>query len=533
MGKDYFKRQKDKEAGEKTSSGMQFSVMPAALSSFPTNSIPTTQEMGARLKDDGLVSDLTNPFQKMNSTPGWMRITFLPVLGSNAHMRRASTLRMVPNNIWSSLRNFCTTATNYQPGDVLNVITQLAQVPMMLAKVRRQMKALKMTSDLKNYYPYEFWRALVPVGSTKAVEIAQLDNNISLYNSIVEQYNKIAPPDMFPVFHRWEYMLETVFTDIEPKEGEVAQWIFFDTDTYYRTHLADPTIPGAEMEPHSMMVDIRGLLNMINDIVNDMFEDASTRLILGDLYQTYGDKNLYTVDHLTWDEVSKAIEPKYDFETLFALYHATVVPVTPPTLNVDVMTGELVGHYIVGLPGDEAIPRSLAKAWIQLPKLYNAHEWGTTVESFVKHTCWMLYEPEYNDTDGIRAPGTEILTRMEVSLYEYPHNDEKSSVETYDIHQYRFYQKDGTWSGEHYAEDCFDVALVSSFAFAPIIYFGDFALNGTEVYEMKCYGWTAELELPVFTDYNNLVTWKDAARIGLWGLPKDIQYKIRNTSGKV
>jgi len=507
-------KDKDKNKDAKVGAGLQFDIMPKALDSFPTNAMPTTQEMGARLRVDGLASELDNPFQRLNSTPGWMKLTFLPVLGSNAHMRRASTLRLVPQNIWSSLRNYCTTAVNYQPGDIENVLLQLAQVPMMMAKVRRQLRSLKMASDLKNYYPYDFWKAVIPVTGTvtRASEVSMIDNNISLYNSIVQQYNKIAPPDMFPLFHRWEYMLEQVFTDIEPKDGEVAQWIFFDTDTYYKTHLADPAIPGAQMDPHSMMVDIHGLLTIINDLVNDIYDDASVRLILGDLYQTYSDMDKYKIAELKWEDIADGIKPIHDFKMLFSLYHATVVPVTPPTLNVNVLSGELEGKYFVGLPGDAFYLKENYRMWIKLPKLFNANEWGTTPSDMVVFTQWMLSEPEYDDIDGIRAPGTEIITAMEISYYAYRHNSEEVELVNVPCDQFTCiaaHDSTGDYTKQHYFTAC----LLRSFAYAPIQYYIWGSTYGDVWQNVEVQGTSAELELPVYPDYQNLISWKDCARI--------------------
>lgn len=521
----YNKRKQDKPndgAAVANTSGLMFAQSTKCLAYHPTNAQPQTPEQG------GKWSALAN-YALQDTTPAAIEFNYMPIFGSNIYASKNSTLNFTCFNIWNSLRNFCTTAVNYQPGDVLNTIIQLGQVPILLAKVRRKMKSVRMGSDGYNYYVRDLYKMLnVPNSEAdRSADISNMNSYVQLYNSIVQDYNKVALPDFFPIFHRWAYMEEEIFTDVDPAKfpnKHTVQWYFFNNSWYYETKLADPSIPGSQMDPKVAPQNIQGLLTMLRTLVTDLYQDSTVREIYGDMRQTYGTDNLWKLETITIEDIEKGIEPKFDPDLNWLLYNATVFPVQAPTLNIDAATGELQGTYFLDNTGMGTQLEAEMKAYINHPKLYNAQKWDTTTEEFAKYTQWTLHG--YDSVVGVRSPGTEIITRMSIWGYDFRVNGQPSLNSVLIPYGNMLCEVENTSCTEEDALKwiCYSHAL-SAFPYAPMMY--NFLYTAQN--EMQLASIQAELELPVFLDQENLFAWHNAVREALWGLPIDITYKTRKS----
>lgn len=503
-------------------------VMTKNLASNPTNDLPGTPKHGGRL----LKQKSDKPYFLPGSTPGLMRINFLPVIASTDDMNKATTLSQVASNIWNSLRTYCTTAQNYQPGDVLQAFIQLAQFPMALARIKRQMASLYCKAEAKNFYKNDMWQCFLDIQTTKEDELDALSGNIKKYNAIVRQFNEICMPDIFPVFHQWEAMVSKVYRDIQ--DDDVAQLMFFDTTTFYVTHLADPEhIPGAEMKPQSMAGSISTNLYALQSWMQTLYDDASIRDIVADVSETFSNKTFYKVKEITLADICEGIETEYNVEVLYGIYNATILPVAPPTVNIVPTSGGIVGKYIVGNADSTAAQKNRWNAWIRCPKIYNAQEWNTPVERFVKSTQWTIYEPDANVTNGLQTPVGEILTSVDIFYYGYETGASHASWHVLEI--------DGNveWTAEtdyktakmlctQYHDTWFKYILVSSFAWAPMWYVLKYTVSGDSILNnFTITGVVAELEHPVFINEDAIASWHDTVRMGLWGLPIPIEPKLR------
>lgn len=529
----YSKKDKDQKGDVGTSKAQIISdVLTTNMSSNPTNAMPSTPKHGGRLlKSTG---NKDKPYVAINSTPGAMRIWFLPVIASTDDMTKASTLSQVASNIWNSLRTYCTTAQNYQPGDVLQAFIQLAQFPFALAKIKRQMASLYCKAELKNFYKNDMWRMFLDINSTKNAEIAALDGNMKKYNSIVRQFNEICMPDIFPIFHRWEAMVSKVFRDID--DDDVAQLFFFDTNTFYVTHLADPDhIPGAEMQPKSLAGTITINLEQLQTWMQTLYDDASIRDIVADVTETFSDKTFYKVKEITYDDIKDGIQTEYDPEVLFALYNATMLPVMPPTVNVVPESGGIVGKYIPGRAEETQYQRNFSVEGFRIPKLFNAQEWNTPVERFIKSTVWTISEPSLNATNGLQTVVGEILTYADIYYYAYELGASHASwhvAQDFTNFSWVTIKENQTsttpiWTQENWTNFFHKLGTISSFAWAPMLYLLSGTSVGDSIMTINIEGIVAELEHPVFLDTDDLESWHDTARMGLWGLPIPIEPKTR------
>jgi len=521
MSKDYYKRHNNKKT---VSGGALISTDYLRAASYhPTNAQPTTPIIGQRLTSN-------NVYHYQNAVPGAFVATYLPVFATNDSMSDNSTMRNVGRNVWSSLRNFCTTAVGYQPGDVMNVLLQCGQIPAMFANVKRRM-ASAFWADVKyNIYNRDVYFMLIP-GATETQrrsDIADMSKFVARYNSAAQLFNSIAPPDFFPIFKRWEYLNSNVFTDVDldsPDGNKFAQYLWFEPQCWYATKLADPSIPGTQMDPTLLSNGISGALTQIEDLLNRMFEDTDLRQILGDLRNTYGTENLLSVSTIEVDSVAECIKPKFDMEVLYCFHNATVMPISAPTVNVNVTTGALEGKYLI--KGSSVREENALAAWLTTPKLFNGMKWGVTTDDFIKYTPWLIQQEQYSAAGGVLQPGPELITGLRVWGYDYP------------LGGRQLMYKDIEWSSTIIStNDTFTPLFVqdvlgrlgamANFAYSPIWYTSEVTFDSNDnVTAFKYNSFIAELEIPVYMDTDDVAAWHDAVREGLWGLPVDIVFKSR------
>jgi len=319
-----------------------------------------------------------------------------------------------------------------------------------------------------------------------------------------------------------------VFTDVDldsPDGNKFAQYLWFEPQCWYATKLADPSIPGTQMDPTLLSNGISGALTQIEDLLNRMFEDTDLRQILGDLRNTYGTENLLSVSTIEVDSVAECIKPKFDMEVLYCFHNATVMPISAPTVNVNVTTGALEGKYLI--KGSSVREENALAAWLTTPKLFNGMKWGVTTDDFIKYTPWLIQQEQYSAAGGVLQPGPELITGLRVWGYDYP------------LGGRQLMYKDIEWSSTIIStNDTFTPLFVqdvlgrlgamANFAYSPIWYTSEVTFDANDnVTAFKYNSFIAELEIPVYMDTDDVAAWHDAVREGLWGLPVDIVFKSR------
>lgn len=505
-----------KQSGASGKTDLRMDTFGNAAEYYITQATPHIPNTGERLTNYPLYS-------RQNSVPGGMVIEFLPVLGSNKYMKPNSTLKGVASRIWQSLRNHCTTAVNYQPGDVLVTLIQLYSYPMRLKQIFRRMQAAYLTDDERNLNNNQLFDVLNRSGSGRSDAISNMQDYVNTYLDIQKYFNDFKVPDFFPIFHRWENMLGTFFSDIEPIEGQAFQYYIFDTTTQYQTHLGRPDeVEGWHVKPYQDPGDIESALNAMQQEITDIYEDSTVNFILGDLKRTYEDVAPWQLELITLEDVKTGPKPVYDPEMLYSLYHATVMTVVSPELVVNPNTGVLEGKYT--FDNSSVLNYEFFKARIQSPKLFNAMKAGMTVDEFRKYSCWTMQQDSWDDNTCIQEPGPEILRSMQIFYNDYDlgsaFGDEitLTLMEPF-INQNRI-QRSGTYGGTVQADVLFRIAQCATFAWAPMFENYSFEIDGQgRPVQIHKEGVIAELEAPFYMDSKNLRVWHDTIRQSLWNTP--------------
>jgi hypothetical protein len=508
-----------KQEGASGKTDLRMDIFGEAAKYYVTQQTPHIPNTGERLTNYPL-------YAKQNAVPGGMVIEFLPVYGSNKFMKPNSTLKGVASRIWQSLRNHCTTAVNYQPGDVLVTLLQLYSYPMRLKQVFRRMQAAYITDDERNLNNNRLFEVLNRSGQDRSYAIANMQDFVNTYLDIVKYFNDFKVPDFFPIFHRWENMLGTFFSDIEPIEGQAFQYYIFDTTTQYQTRLGRPDeVEGWHVDPYQDPGDIESALNAMQQEITDIYEDSTVNFILGDLKRTYEDVNPWQLEPITLADVQAGPKPVYDPEMLYALYHASVLDVTSPSLVVNPNSGVLEGLYTFN--NENAFKLALNKLMLKHPKLFNAMKADMTPDEFRKYTCWTVQQDTWDDLTAIQEPGPEILRSLTIFYNEFDEGeafgDEAVLTLTPEFTNSLYCPKTGAISAELYSNTIFEIAQAQTFAWSPMFTQYSYEIDAADLpSNFQTLGVLAELELPFYLDSKNIRVWHDTIRQSLWNTPFSI-----------
>jgi hypothetical protein len=504
------------------------------LERFPTKAMPNTPKLGQNLFDP------TDPgFEKfgmeVDTVPAILEINYVPIIGTAPQDTDPSNLDGVFSNILATLRQKVTNAYNYDQGTIAATLMSIGMVPVLLAHVKRRMKALFTKNTLgSNISADDLWRPFSDGYSSthgKPEASRDMDGKIKVYNDIVDVYNSIAPPNFFPIFRRWEEMESRVFRDLEEDPNECAQYFYFSTTGYYWPRLNDdPTNPGFVLEWRSFYGELETELSRIYDLVKAVQNDQDMTQVLGDICKTYGETR-YTIPLLTEAELAEGIKSEYDYLVNLGLYHATVLPVTAPVITIDAKTGKATGK--LNFKADIIANTSRFQQWkalLSLPKLYNSQKFGEDLETMTASTTWTIVDNTYTFMNGaITKVGTEVLNGLRIWGYKYEAG----------ARSLQFWERDNNCYiaksvGVPFDDDTTILnipasrfkGLMKTFAYGPTLAQYGMVLNSAQdfVESITMIDPDMEFEYPVFLPAQVLKQWHSALRYRLWGMPHNIQF---------
>lgn len=477
--------------------------------------------------------EIANKFAKLNravaSTPGIARYTFLPILGSVEGQSTLASLNEGFQAFWRSVRSATPHAENYQPGDFMVLTSVTGSVIYSLAYARAAMRSLELQLGLNTYVNDGIWRVYFEAPEDAEINdyVNKLPGWVKTYDAIINKMKSVPIPDVFPIFHRWEYMAETIFRD--HKDETKAQYIIFKPTTYYSWELRPTSDPGTDLVPHAIvMSDFGAFLDEIFNLVKNLTNDSSLSNMFSDIVLTYPE-----AQWLEWKTLKgstyldEGMKSTYDVDVLYALHNAQIAGATAPTWTIVPKTGSIRGK--VGIPNGKG-------ALGFFPPVLNAViDDNIDPERFTILSQWVLFDPkaEYSTSsnliDIVNVP-MEILTDVTMYNWKWTANGRK-------MNSLRLSENSDLWSNtipynpsDPWPRSANWIAKLSSlltWAWAPIMR-SRFVQVSTpnldaatpdNIVEQIDIAEYAELERPFYPTAQMIADAHDAMRMGLWNLP--------------
>lgn len=531
MGKDYNTKTPDANSGSGSTGKKTFWMdqILEGLKQYPAERQPQIPKLGQRLWDPD-DQGLENTEMSAPSVPAIMKIGYVPYIGTPANDYDPSNLDGAFSNILATMRQKTTTAYNYDQGTLAATIMSVGMIPVLLAHIKRRMKAAFTNSLGSNLSADDIW---IPFSDgfsgSKVQALEDMDQKISTYNDIVGVYNSLRMPNFFPVLRRWEEMESKVFRDLQDDPNGCAQLFYFASEGYYYPEEStDPQNPGFILKWKSYFGDLGTELSYVYELVKTVQGNQDMVQVLGDICKTYGD-DPYLVDLLKEEDLKGGLESEYNYEVLIGLYHATILPIRPTDSTITALTGKLTCKY--DFKSDyTSVPKLYrgAREWLRTPKMFNSQEYGLNKEMFAAACQWMIVDNEYATHNGsVANVGTEILVRMEIWGNQFDAGQAHfERVET-DISALLVIQNEPITEFKFGLTTMGVIAAKKTFAYGPMLPTWYYECNSdySSVVHKELLDPDVEMEYPCFVDAATLKQWHRAMRYRLWGLPHLIQFE--------
>lgn len=462
------------------------------------------------------------------SNPGFARITYLPIMGSDKRQQTWASLAKQGSNLWRTIRSATPHAENYQPGDVMANLFITGGLRYGLAEAKRKIESLNYYSDSNQYIIEGIWRGLTnyPTSTTLASLQKKKIEWVNMYNGIVTRLQSVQLPDIFPIFHRWEYMSSTIFRDAEDESQ--SQFFCFTASHIYDWEVrSDPDDPGLDLVPISLSDDIDALLAELDRISIKVTSDSDMSDMFADLVLAYPTTQCMKWYTMKTPETGMKLVTVHDMNCKWALHNAQVAQVNPPTWHIVPEDGSVYGQIF--LPeGKRALGYARPLCATNFDKM--------DMSKFFNLSQWVLYDNEMEYENGSQAielinTPTEILTGMKVFWFGWDSTGERTlRYASFNRNSYLGYSTNG-WDNVNPTLSYIDLrnwSVYLTFAYFPIFRIihvqRDAAITQDDCKPSniieQCYvGTLTEIEKPFIVNGDQLAQARNAARVGLWNIP--------------
>lgn len=524
--------------GNGKNKGMQFDAIENGIKTVEFGGRPSIPLQGGEILNGTQWKKSTRVVQ---SNPGFMRLTFTPILGSVAGQSTLASLEEMGEAFWRSIRSATPHAENYQPGDVITVIDIAAGLRYGVSWLRSLIKSLVYGLGKNTYVNDGIWRMYLnaPASAEITDYSGLVPTLLNLYKSITKRMNTVPIPDVFPIFHRWEYMAGTIFRD--HKDEEKAQYIIFSPSHYYDWELSEPENPGTRLIPKSIYTeDPVQFAKDLFAVAKHVTSDSSMSQMFSDLVLTYPETQCLTWEtELTQEQLEKeGFSSVFDVDILYAIHNAQLCNINAPTWFVHPKTGTIDGT-VVAPQGKRSIGF--------VPPICNAViDDDIDTKRFTLMTQWVLFTTDMHyDTasEAVYLVNTPLEVLTGYRLYYWKWNSltrdrELASMGATDN------------STTHYGSVPADtnpvvtvpilwyerVSALLSFAWAPMqrVHWVNLGTESADsatqenITESNELGEFVELERPFEVDPKMVTDAHNAMRMGGWNIPQNIFNGKRN-----
>lgn len=266
--------------------------------------------------------------------PVTMQLFFNPSPGFNSPNDPGfSGINQAGIKLYTALTSGNAKNAQYAPQDVTTLMLALGEVLSMSEMLRRAL-GLAFTYNKRNW---AYARDIIAAAGVEPESmLANLAKYRLLFNTTVNEINKIAFPATIKYFEKCVYMYSHVWLDSESPMSQT--YIYLPMSTW---ELDENTYEGGTILKTKMIWngdvprEFEDLLAILRGMIDNILESATFNYIYADVLRLFGDGGLYTVPFITEDYV---VVPEYDPLALLQINNATSIGV--PNGTQFVATGD-------------------------------------------------------------------------------------------------------------------------------------------------------------------------------------------------
>lgn len=474
------------------------------------------------------------------SNPGFGRISYLPIFGSDKRQESWAALTKQGSNLWRTIRSATPHAERYQAGDVMANLVITGGLRYGLAECKRKIQSLTWAAENNQFIQNGIWRALTNYPDSTSLTTLQgkLVGWKNRYNGIVNTLAAVEFPDIFPIFKRWEYMSSVIFRDAMD-ETQAQFYAFTATHIYDWQIREDPDDPGMDLIPIHLPDDIDELLNELDRIAVKVTSDSDMSDMFADIVLAFPAAQCMKWQLMTDADIAVGTKMRsvHDMDVKWALHNAQVANCNAPTWHVTPAEGSIHGQIV--LPTGK---RALGFA----PPVMATNNDKMDMTRFMNMTQWVLYDAdmEYDvNSQGIELLNTptEILTGIRIFYFKWNYTTGERTVGQayFEKNTYLGYSTN-EWANVNPTLSYLEWANYC--AYLTFAYFPLFRVmhvqRPADITQDQCtpdniteeayIGSMMEIERPFIANEHQIVQRHNAARVGLWNIPVQLINGKRN-----
>lgn len=397
-----------------------------------------------------------------------------------------SAVSMASKTMWSSIRTVLTSATNYQPADLVMAIMAMDEIYSFGAHVRRLFTLANAYYAENVNWPDTFIHGLYDFTAEDIQDLREhLGDYINRFNSLVMYTSRLTIPAEYKFIDRHRFLYSNLFGD-----GHTLKNQYYGFKPYGYRIWNDVGDQGSELNFKVMYTDKHEdrprtayLLDVFQNMIKTLNDSESFITIVGDIWKCWGMNSVYAMTPVAPLEI---IVPIFDaYNVLSQIENSINVPIDYKSITTkgvyditqDVSKGEVVFYPRWEVtPEDPVSFDAKMQSYISLSTadgssvndvLFNTHVAEPTVDDVIEQTRMapvFAYTPDWSNY-WVRATGYDFIDSFQVYGYD---SKDRSAHATY-AYNYLMKNSGGSMSEENVNK----IALLSKFDWAPRLYIFD------------------------------------------------------------
>lgn len=268
--------------------------------------------------------------------PGVMKLVYAPSVGPT----NSKALKQAMDSMHSYIVHANSRNESYDGPDIMMLVLAGVDVFSAIAAGIRAYGVMQSYSEENFYYPDALLTAMGFNPSDLKTNYSQMWFDI---NRLIAASKQIWVPNTMPLMERRFWMNTNIYMDGESNKSQV----YLFKQGYYFKYNPTLTEQGGGLERESIWtpsssVTWANYVNMVDDMINSLMNDADRGLIFGDILKAYGSGALYTINELPIDYKTPV---SYNQEVLTQMENATFCNYAPNTFQQDINNNNIVATY--------------------------------------------------------------------------------------------------------------------------------------------------------------------------------------------
>nr|AXL64600.1 capsid protein [Chicken picobirnavirus] len=258
------------------------------------------------------------------AVPGVCALHIAPTLGYSNSI--TSAINVAANSIYSYVRHANSGAKNYDSTNMMMYLYCMANVYSAINWCTRIYSEAVTFSQRNRYYPGALLRAegFAPEGVTSVM------NNLANYrmrlNVAINKAASFAVPSTMPIFQRLAFLFKDIY--IEGDSMKEQSYMYVPDGFYYYTYdtaIASKGYGNAYlkyMKTSEAMSAWNEPLEMLEGMLNQIFDEEDIQIMSGDILKAYGIENCLKLQEVS---ETQSITPIYSVEVLEQMMNADII----------------------------------------------------------------------------------------------------------------------------------------------------------------------------------------------------------------